>query len=67
MSERVLISGQKQRREPPDPEWVRGTCPYCDEEVVSNAYYVPGRGYVIVWQCWSSLGDHPTCTFRRIL
>jgi hypothetical protein len=51
----------------PDPEWVRGRCPMCGEDVVSNCYYVGGKGYIIVWECWSSLGEEPTCEYRRVL
>lgn len=53
-------------REAPDPAWVRGTCPYCGQPVVSNTYWT-GRGYVIRWECWASLGEQPTCEFRRVL
>jgi hypothetical protein len=51
----------------PDPEWIRGRCPMCGEDVVSNCYYVGGKGYIIVWECWASLGDTPTCDYRRVL
>jgi hypothetical protein len=55
------------RTERPDPDWVRGRCPLCGEEVVSNCYYVGGKGYIIVWECWGSLGDAATCDYRRVL
>jgi hypothetical protein len=57
------------RVERPDPEWVRGICPCCGAVVVSNCYYVGGRGYVIVWECWLSLGEpaERTCAYRRVL
>jgi hypothetical protein len=50
----------------PDPEWIRGTCPCCGSPVVSNAYHVGGHpgGYVILHECWQSLGEAPTCRYR---
>jgi hypothetical protein len=51
----------------PGPEWVRGTCPECGDALVSNWYYLGGRGYVVCWECWSSLGRAPRCTYRRVL
>jgi hypothetical protein len=66
-----LIQDQLQQRHPPgerpDPEWVRGRCPMCGEDVVSNAYYVAGKGYLIIWECWASLEDEPRCDYRRVL
>jgi hypothetical protein len=59
------------RLERPDPDWVRGTCTVCGEQVVSNAYYstLPdgSRGYIIVWECWNSLAEPPVCDYRRVL
>jgi hypothetical protein len=55
------------RTERPDPDWVRGRCPMCGEEVVSNCYYVGGKGYIIVWECWASLGETASCDYRRVL
>jgi hypothetical protein len=55
------------RKERPDPDWVRGRCPMCGEEVVSNCYYVGGKGYIIVWECWASLAETATCDYRRVL
>jgi hypothetical protein len=51
----------------PDPVNVRGTCPYCGDLLVSNAYYQPGTGYVILIECWASLqpAELPTCKYRR--
>jgi hypothetical protein len=46
---------------------VRGVCPRCGAELVSNCYYVSGRGYLVVWECWSSLTENPTCDYRRAL
>lgn len=51
----------------PDPEWVRGECPRCSAPVISNSYYVGGNGYCVVWECWKSLGEHPTCDYRKLL
>ena len=50
----------------PDPEWVRGVCPFCGSDVVSNCYYVGGKGYIILWECWEGLGEEPTCDYRRV-
>lgn len=51
----------------PKPEWVRGVCPQCGSPVVSNAYYIGGRGYLTVWECWASLGETPACTYRKVI
>lgn len=59
----------------PKAEWVRGTCPVCFSPVVSNCYYVGGRGYLVVWECWNALGEYAkdvpdelrTCRYRRVL
>jgi len=51
----------------PRPEWVRGICPQCGDELVSNCYYVGGRGYLVVWDCWTSLRDSASCTYRKVL
>ncbi len=51
----------------PRPEWVRGICPQCGDELVANCYYVGGRGYLITRECWSSLGENPTCAYRKVL
>ncbi len=51
----------------PRPEWVRGECPQCGAAVVSNCYYVGGRGYLVVWECWASLGEKPACAYRKVL
>jgi hypothetical protein len=52
---------------PPRPEWVRGVCPQCGEPLVSNCYYVGGKGYLVCWECLGSLGEHPTCSYRKVL
>lgn len=51
----------------PPQEKVRGKCPVCGEDLVSNSYYVEGEGYLIQWECWASLKEKPTCDYRRIL
>lgn len=51
----------------PAPEWVRGRCPDCGDHLVSNCYYVGGRGYIICWECWSSLSDRPSCSYRKVI
>ena len=51
----------------PNPEWVRGVCPQCGEPVVSNCYYVGGKGYICTWECWASLHDPPTCGYRKVI
>lgn len=55
------------REERPDPAWTRGACPRCDEELVSRCIYVPGRGYLVLWICWGSEAETPTCDYRRVL
>jgi hypothetical protein len=54
-------------REAPDPEWVRGRCPACGALLVSNSYYLGGKGYILVWECWERLGPSPTCSYRRVI
>lgn len=51
----------------PDPAWTRGKCPVCGDDVVSNLYYIAGRGYLIRWECWSALRERPSCDYRRVL
>ena len=58
---RTLANGR------PDPQWVRGVCPECGDDLVSNLYYVGGKGYLLVWECWSGLGERPACCYRRVL
>ncbi len=61
---RQVFDGSSDR---PRPEWVRGTCPQCGDALVSNAYYVGGRGYLCLWECWGSLAATPTCNYRKVL
>ena len=56
-----------EKPERPAPQWVRGKCPLCQDDVVSNCYYVGGRGYLILLECWGSLGAVPTCDYRKVL
>ena len=63
-SVRQAFDGSSER---PRPDWVRGTCPQCGAELVGNAYYVGGRGYLLIHECWASLGPTPTCTYRKVL
>lgn len=65
MKERELVSGVERKQDVPDADWVRARCPACGGDVVSNAYYVGGRGYVVLWECWESLGEKPSCSYRR--
>ena len=51
----------------PNPEWVRGRCPSCGDDLVSNLYYVGGKGYLLVWECWDSLKENAQCGYRRVL
>lgn len=51
----------------PRPEVVRGICPQCGGELVSNIYYVGGKGYLRRIECWESLGSAPKCGYRRVL
>ena len=51
----------------PQPEWVRGRCPECGDDLVSNLYYIGGKGYLLTWECWSSLGEAPRCHYRKVL
>lgn len=63
-SVRLAHDGKSDR---PRPEWVRGICPQCGKDLVSSCYYVGGRGYLVVWDCWASLQDDYTCTYRKVL
>ena len=55
------------RDDRPDPAWVRGRCPECGDDLVSNMYYIGGRGYLIRWECWNSLGEDPACRYYKVL
>ena len=63
-SVRQAYDGKSDR---PRPEWVRGTCPTCGDQLVSNCYYVGGRGYIVIHACWGSLQDSPTCEYQKVL
>jgi hypothetical protein len=62
-------SGENGER--PPAKWIRGKCPECGDDLVSNLYYVvrgEGKGsYLIAWECWSSLSSPQKCTYRRYL
>lgn len=53
----------------PEVDWIRGECPECGEHLVSNCYFVGGKGYLIFLECWASLGDpsERTCDYRKVL
>ena len=51
----------------PRPEWVRGICPDCGDELVSNCYHIASRGYLVTHDCWSSLSATPTCSYRKVI
>lgn len=55
------------RDERPDPQWIRGRCPECGDDLVSNLYYIGGKGYLLRWECWSSLGESPACGYYKVL
>ncbi len=57
----------QRRVERPDPEWVRGLCPVCGEELISECEWILDRGYVIFWACWGSKAEPPTCRYFRAL
>lgn len=61
---RLAFDGTSDR---PRPEWVRGTCPDCGEQLVSNCYYVGGKGFLVIHECWASLGPAPTCRYKKVL
>ena len=64
LSVRQAYDGTSDR---PRPEWVRGVCPKCGDDLVANSFYVGGRGYLVVHECWSSLGETKTCDYRKVL
>ena len=51
----------------PRKEWVVGTCPLCGSPVVRNSYYVGGKGYLLVEECWEALSFPARCTHRQLL
>lgn len=51
----------------PHPDWVRGRCPECGDDLISNMYFVYGRGYLLCWECWGSRGENAACSYRRVL
>lgn len=55
-----------QARRPPT-KMRAGTCPVCGDDAVSELSFMEDRGYLLQVRCWSSLGDEPTCDWRRAL
>ena len=51
---------------PPEAR-VHGICPQCGEVLVSNCYYVGGKGYIVEWRCWAGAQNSSACSYRRIL
>ena len=61
----IILGGKRLR-----PEQVRGECPACGGPLVSNCYYVGGKGYLVTWDCVNSLkefADPITCHYRKVL
>ena len=63
----VSAPARTEGRGRPEPDWVRGHCPECGDALVSNLYYIGGHGYVCAYECWNSLGESASCTYRRVL
>jgi len=53
----------------PDPALIRGRCPLCSREVVSELVFVAGRGYLVWWRClgYDAAADEPLCRWRKVL
>lgn len=62
-----LVSGDLGTSGQPDPQWVRGLCPLCGAPVVSNLYYVGGKGYLNRWECWNGTGMNDSCDYKRVI
>ena len=58
---------QARQTDATDPKWVRGECPGCGALVISNMHHIRGKGYLVVWSCENSMGENPTCSYRRVL
>ncbi len=65
--EAPVTAPQRTSGERPDPQWVRGRCPECGDDLVSNLYYIGGKGYLLVWECWGSLVEGSSCHYRKVL
>ena len=63
----IIRQGYNEETNEPLEEWIRGVCPQCEGKLVSNVYYVGGKGYICVWECWNSLRAEPTCSYRKVL
>jgi hypothetical protein len=64
LSRAVTVGEGKPER--PNPEWRRGKCPACGDDIVFNCYRIDG-GYLACWECWGSLATVPTCNYRKVL
>jgi hypothetical protein len=51
----------------PKARHVRGNCPECGAVLLSNLYYIEGKGYLLIWECEAGLMEEPTCTYRRVI
>lgn len=67
VNEAPVAAPPRGREGRPDPQWVRGRCPECGDDLVSNLYYIGGKGYILCWECWASLGENPACHYRKVL
>lgn len=50
----------------PSPEIVRGRCPECGGEYVSNLYWHKDCGYLIRYECWEGLLPGGVCDFYAV-
>lgn len=67
MEEELVSEPVKKTGDRPDPEWVKGVCPLCGDDVVHNLYWIGGKGYLNRAECWSSLGSEPKCNYYKVL
>lgn len=66
--ELVSLGFQAGEPEPkPDDIFSRGACPKCGHVLISNLYWVEGKGYLFLWECWNALQPVTTCDYRRTL
>jgi len=56
---------EREEERPPE-EIVRGRCPECGEELVSNLYYHTERGYLLRYECWEALMPEGRCRFYAV-
>ena len=64
---RVCLNPSARQEQRPDADMIRAACPVCGSDIVSQVFYVQGRGYVIFWICWEFLQEVPSCDYRRAL